>query len=91
MQATALSISRLTVRYGPTTALDAADLEIGAGQVHALLGENGAGKSTIVKVLSGLVRPDAGSSRSSAITSLASSRATPTRSAFAPRFRKYPW
>ena len=60
MQATALSISRLTVRYGPTTALDAADLEIGAGQVHALLGENGAGKSTIVKVLSGLVRPNAG-------------------------------
>jgi len=60
MQATALSISRLTVRYGPTTALDAADLEIGAGEVHALLGENGAGKSTIVKVLSGLVRPDAG-------------------------------
>ena len=60
MQATALSISRLTVRYGPTTALDGADLEIGAGQVHALLGENGAGKSTIVKVLSGLVRPNAG-------------------------------
>ena len=62
MQATALSISRLTVRYGPTTALDGADLEIGAGQVHALLGENGAGKSTIVKVLSGLVRPNAGRS-----------------------------
>ena len=53
-------LSRLTVRYGPTTALDAADLEIGAGEVHALLGENGAGKSTIVKVLSGLVRPNAG-------------------------------
>jgi ribose transport system ATP-binding protein len=60
MQATALSIGRLTVRYGPTTALDAADLQIGAGEVHALLGENGAGKSTIVKVLSGLVRPNDG-------------------------------
>jgi ribose transport system ATP-binding protein len=60
MQATALSISRLTVRYGPTTALDAAALHIGAGEVHALLGENGAGKSTIVKVLSGLVRPNEG-------------------------------
>jgi ribose transport system ATP-binding protein len=60
MQAPALSISRLTVRYGPTVALDAADLEIRAGEVHALLGENGAGKSTIVKVLSGLVRPDTG-------------------------------
>jgi ribose transport system ATP-binding protein len=60
MQAPALSISGLTVRYGPTTALDAADLNIGAGEVHALLGENGAGKSTIVKVLSGLVRPSHG-------------------------------
>jgi ribose transport system ATP-binding protein len=60
MHPAAISISRLTVRYGPTTALDAVALEIGSGHVHALLGENGAGKSTIVKVLSGLVRPDAG-------------------------------
>jgi ribose transport system ATP-binding protein len=60
MQPAAISISRLTVRYGPTTALDAADLDVPDGQVHALLGENGAGKSTIVKALSGLVRPDLG-------------------------------
>ena len=60
MQATAISINRLTVRYGATTALDAAELEVADGQVHALLGENGAGKSTIVKALSGLVRPDEG-------------------------------
>lgn len=61
MQPAAVSISHLTIRYGPTTALDAVDLEIAEGQVHAFLGENGAGKSTIVKTLSGLVRPDAGS------------------------------
>jgi ribose transport system ATP-binding protein len=60
MQPPAISISHLTVRYGPTTALDDARLEVPEGQVHALLGENGAGKSTIVKVLSGLVRPNAG-------------------------------
>jgi ribose transport system ATP-binding protein len=60
MRPTAISSSRLTVRYGPTTALDAVDLAIASGQVHALLGENGAGKSTLVKVLSGLVLPDAG-------------------------------
>src|SRR5262249_54240915 len=60
MQPPAISIDHLTVRYGPTTALDDARLEIADGEVHALLGENGAGKSTIVKVLSGLVRPDAG-------------------------------
>jgi ribose transport system ATP-binding protein len=60
MQPPAISISHLTVRFGPTIALDDARLEVADGQVHALLGENGAGKSTIVKVLSGLVRPDAG-------------------------------
>jgi ribose transport system ATP-binding protein len=60
MQPPAIAISHLTVRYGPTIALDDARLEVAEGQVHALLGENGAGKSTIVKVLSGLVRPDSG-------------------------------
>jgi len=60
MQPAAISISRLTVRYGPTTALDSVDLEVAAGQIHALLGENGAGKSTIVKALSGLVQPNQG-------------------------------
>ncbi len=60
MQPPAISISNLTVRYGATTALDDAHLQVAEGQVHALLGENGAGKSTIVKVLNGLVRPNAG-------------------------------
>ncbi len=46
--------------YGSTVALDAVDLRIPAGTVHALLGENGAGKSTMVKLLSGLIRPDSG-------------------------------
>lgn len=41
-------------------ALSDVDFELRAGEVMALLGENGAGKSTIVKVLSGLVRPDEG-------------------------------
>jgi ribose transport system ATP-binding protein len=61
MQPPAISIDHLTVRYGPTTALDDARLDVADGEVHALLGENGAGKSTIVKVLSGLVRPNTGS------------------------------
>lgn len=60
MQPPAISISHLTVRFGPTIALNDTRLEVADGEVHALLGENGAGKSTIVKVLSGLVRPNAG-------------------------------
>ncbi len=46
--------------YGATVAVDDVTFSIEAGSVHALLGENGAGKSTIVKLLSGLGLPDAG-------------------------------
>ena len=47
------------LRYGPVHALDGVDFAIDAGQVHALLGENGAGKSSLMQVLVGAVRPDA--------------------------------
>jgi ribose transport system ATP-binding protein len=46
--------------YGAVKALDDVGFEVRQGEVMALLGENGAGKSTIVKVISGLVSPDAG-------------------------------
>jgi ABC-2 type transport system ATP-binding protein len=46
--------------FGPTRALDEVDLELRAGEVVALLGANGAGKSTAVAVMLGLRRPDAG-------------------------------
>ncbi|WP_221796441.1 sugar ABC transporter ATP-binding protein [Oceanobacter mangrovi] len=46
--------------FGPTVALESVSTKIHAGTVHALLGENGAGKSTTVKMLSGLLRPDQG-------------------------------
>jgi len=46
--------------FGATRALDQVDFELRPGEVHALLGENGAGKSTMVKVLSGALKPDTG-------------------------------
>lgn len=55
-----LSLSALTKAYPGIVANDSVSLEIGAGQVHALLGENGAGKSTFVKMIYGLVKPDSG-------------------------------
>lgn len=47
--------------FGGNVAIANLDFEGQAGEVHALLGENGAGKSTFINVLSGALRPDAGS------------------------------
>src|SRR5215475_1775467 len=58
--APAISAAGIRKAFGPTVALDGASFEVAAGEVHALLGENGAGKSTMVKLLSGFMRPDAG-------------------------------
>src|SRR5205809_6699200 len=46
--------------FGGVQALSEVDFHADAGEVHALLGENGAGKSTFIKVLTGAVTPDAG-------------------------------
>lgn len=50
-------------RFGATTALDGANFEIGRGEVVGLVGANGAGKSSLVKVLSGALQPDDGEIR----------------------------
>ncbi len=56
----ALVVQKVTKTYGATVALNEASFSVAAGDVHALLGENGAGKSTVVKLLSGLILPDRG-------------------------------
>jgi branched-chain amino acid transport system ATP-binding protein len=56
-----LHIRNLSVSYGPVTALRSLDLDIEAGETVALVGSNGAGKSTTLRAISGLVTPSAGS------------------------------
>ncbi|MGP4049913.1 ABC transporter ATP-binding protein [Streptomyces sp. 2A115] len=55
-----LELRGITKSYGSVTACDAVDLTVDAGEIHGLLGENGAGKSSLMKVLLGLIRRDAG-------------------------------
>ena len=53
----------LAKRYGHVTALDGCDFELRAGEILAVIGDNGAGKSSLIKVLSGATVPDEGELR----------------------------
>ncbi|MGO9752162.1 MAG: ATP-binding cassette domain-containing protein [Solirubrobacteraceae bacterium] len=57
---TLLSLRGVTKRFGPVQALTRVDLDIPPGQVTALCGDNGAGKSVLIKTISGLWPPDEG-------------------------------
>lgn len=50
----------LTKRYGQVTAIDGVDFELRAGEILAVIGDNGAGKTSLIKVLSGAIIPDEG-------------------------------
>jgi fructose transport system ATP-binding protein len=50
----------LVKRYGQVTALDGVDFELRAGEIMAVIGDNGAGKSSLIKALSGATIPDEG-------------------------------
>jgi len=55
-----LQTNKLTKHFGDTRAVDAVDFTIGEGEFLALIGSNGAGKTSLVNVVSGLLRPDSG-------------------------------
>jgi len=56
-----LKVSDISASYGPIQALRGVSLEVSEGQIVALLGANGAGKSSTLKVISGLLSPSGGS------------------------------
>ncbi len=55
-----LSIKNITKRYPGVVALDKVSIDFRKGEVHALLGENGAGKSTFIKAIAGAIQADSG-------------------------------
>ena len=61
MTDTVLAVDNLTRRFGSLTAVDGLSLDVREGEVFGLLGPNGAGKTTAIRMMCGLLRPDAGS------------------------------
>jgi len=60
MSAVVLRAEGLCKRFGSTVALEGAGLTLRAGEIHALMGQNGAGKSTMIRLLTGAETPDSG-------------------------------
>ncbi len=61
MSATAVECADVTVRYGDVIALRGVSVAFDAGRIHAVVGQNGAGKTTFARVCAGIVRPTSGS------------------------------
>ena len=58
-----LHLSDVTKSFGAVQALRSGQLELRAGEIHALAGENGAGKSTLMNIIDGILQPDSGTIR----------------------------
>ncbi|HBI06977.1 MAG TPA: lipase, partial [Erwinia persicina] len=56
-----ISLENISKSFPGVRALDAVTLTLNRGEVHCLAGQNGCGKSTLIKVISGVYQPDKGS------------------------------
>ena len=64
-----LELNGITKQYPLVRAVDGVQLQVAPGDIHAVLGENGAGKSSLMKVIYGAVQADAGEMRVSTLRS----------------------
>src|SRR4051812_31436561 len=86
-----LAVRGLVKRYGDLTAVDGVDLTVEPGDVYGYLGPNGAGKTTSLRMMLGLIRPNAGTVRLFGRDPLSTVRALDGVAGFveAPRFYPY--
>lgn len=86
----AIEISGITKRYGRLTALDNVSLSVERGEMFGLIGPDGAGKSTLYRILATLSRPDAGTARLYGLDTVADCRKLRTMIGYMPeRFSLY--
>lgn len=74
-----LRAAGLTKRYGRVAVVDNCDFELREGEVMAVVGDNGSGKSTMIKMLSGVLKPDSGSVQLAGVERVSSRRAVPIK------------
>ena len=79
-----ISASGLTRRFGQVVAVHPMDLSVAAGSVVGILGPNGSGKSTFLRMLVGLVRPDAGEAQVDGVTLAGDGTAVRKRCTYTP-------
>ncbi len=83
-----LDATGVAKRFGAVVALRDASLKVAPGQIVALMGANGAGKSTFVKILTGALKPDAGHVRIRGVDSAVASPAGARRSGLVPVYQE---
>lgn len=87
----AIEINGLTKRYGSLTALDDISLSVDTGEMFGLIGPDGAGKSSLYRILATLMRPDSGSASVLGLDTVRNYRALRLRIGYMPeRFSLYP-
>ena len=85
-----MKVAGLTRRFGPVTAVDRISFEVGAGELFGIVGPDGAGKTTTLRMLAGVLRPDAGSAEVMGVDVVASPEAAKPHLAYmAQRFGMY--
>ena len=86
-----ISISNVSKHYGSATALDGISLDINRGELFGLIGPDGAGKTTLYRILATLTNPDSGTASVAGLDTVADFRTLRTKIGYMPeRFSLYP-